>query len=428
MLSRFHLFLAAVLLITGCSPSSDTPEEAKKAFQLAAEGKVKKAAALLLAAQKKDPGNGLFPFYLGRLYARHFNELLRGNVKFMELKKLPHPPFGQYLEMKNPDGSIAGYQFKDLTPVLRHYLKAIQVSPKLADAYIESAMIYASIFQLTRAHALLERAAVHMPDNHRFPFLRAYLFRHVGEYKKALAMYKKAHHIEPESSKVHFYRGTLLLKLDRPSEAATLLSRVVHMDKNPKDVRQAIQGIFLHHYLKGLKGDKHAFQAAVNWGEKYVARIKKQPGMMIRLGKAAYLSGSNKKAYAWLKIGLEEVQTDPQALTFFGELQETRGENNNALESYRRALAVQDRVHTRYLLGSLLLKLKKSKAAIKQLEAAATIRKNDPLILYKLALAVKASDAASSRQRQAWKRFLKYAIPAGFNSSKIAEARKAVSR
>ena len=428
MLSRRIPFFFFVLIFSGCSAAVDTPEEAKKAFQLAAEGKAAKAAKLLADAAKKNPKNGLYPFYQGRLASRHFNEIFRGNIKFLELKKLPHKPFGQYLEMKNPDGSIAGYQYKDLSPVLAFYKKAIRLKPDLTDAYIECAMLYASMFKLPQAQKLLKQGAKRMPDNYRLPFLRAYLYRHTGDFANAVRMYKKAAAIDPDRNEIHLYRGTLALKMGETALAEKFLTKVIEKNDNSKDVQQALRGLILHHYLKGLKGSTEAFRNAVRIGDKFRDRLKKNPRMMIRLGKAAYLAGDSKRALFWLKAGLDEVPTDPQALTFLGELQEKHGKNAEAAATWRRALAVRDTVHTRYLLGSLLLRRGKAAESLVHLKKAAAGKKNAPLILYSLAKAVSASGAPAAEQQTAWKNFLKAAVPAKFDSRKIAEARSRIAR
>lgn len=420
------LFLSVICLAQACSSDSPPPPPAAvdRAFQLAAEGKHSEAKNLLEAEEKKNPADAVWPFYLGRLHARYFNELNRGSIKFLELKTLPHKPFGQYLEMKNPDGSIAGYQYQDFTPVLDHYLRAIKKDDKFADAYIEAAMVYAALFRTADALALLGRAGEKMPDNYRFPFLQAYIHRQLGDNDKALAAYDQAVARNNKSSDAHLFRGTLLLKLDRTKEAGDAFSRVIDLDKSPKDVEDALSAYFLHFYIKGTKGDRVAMQEAVSWGERHLAAFRKHPRLLIRLGKACYLAGHKDRALRHLKEGLDEQPTDPQALTILGELQTAAGQHEEAIHSLSRSLALQDRAMPRFLLGSLYLKENKPGQALVHLERAAAMRPDDPEILHTLATALAAARVAPERQRIGWRNYLAAARKKGHSPAAMADAEK----
>ena len=427
---RFQNILTVFLLLAiliGCSSTQDIPEEVKKAFQLAAGGKVKEAATLLQTAEKKHPKNALYPFYLGKLYSRHFNDLMKSKIKFLSFKKIPHKPFGQHGIQKNPDGSIAEYQVKDTTPTINYFLKAINLDPKLTEAYIEAASLYAIMFQVEKAHNILKKGMAIIPDDYSFLYYRGFLFRHIGQYSNAMAMYKAAEKIAPEESNIHLALGTLLLKLNRPIQADNYLGKVIQNSEKKKDKLEALQAIFLFYYLKGLKGEKNGFKKAVAIGSKYLSTLKKYPKMMIRHGKAAYLSGLFTIAYTSLKTALAELPIDAQALTFLGEIEEKRGELTNALNTYQRALAIKDRFHTRYMLGSLLLKMNKPKQAMPHLQRAARIKK-DPLILYTLAKALTAANADPAKRKAIWKQFLKVTVSTKFSRAKITEAQTELNK
>ena len=429
MIPRINILILLILTVTACSTKPiPPPESVTNAFQLATEGKFNEAVSVLTMEEKKHPKDAVYPFYLGRLSAQYFNDINRGNVRFLELKKLPHLPFGQYLQMKNPDGSIAGYQYKDMSSVLDHYLRAIRKDASFADAYIEASMLYASMFQISKAIQLLNTAAQKMPGNHRFPFLLAYINRQLGDNDKALDMYHKAAQCSPDSSEVHLYMGTLLLKMDRIKDAAAALSRVIDLNNNPKDVTSALSAFFLHFYLKGIKHDKQSLRQAIAWGERFINEFKKQPRMLIRLGKACYLSGAKGKALTYLKEGLDEIPTDPQALTFLAELQAEKNNTAAAIQTYNRSLTLQDRYLTRYLLGTLLLKDGKPGEAVVHLERAAVLRKGDPEILHSLATALDAAAAAPDVRRKGWLDYIRAAANLRGNAEKIAAARKILQK
>lgn len=79
-------------------------------------------------------------------------------------------------------------------------------------------------------HTLQERAAQE-PNNYRVYFDLGYAYEKQGQYEKAIAEYKKALKIKPDSLEATEHLAFLLEKLSRDQEASPLWERILSLKK-----------------------------------------------------------------------------------------------------------------------------------------------------------------------------------------------------
>lgn len=118
------------------------------------------------------------------------------------------------------------------------FLKDIALEPDMVFNYDE----IGNVFFLTENDAQAEksyRQALHLEPQMLNPRLGlARLYQRQGQYEKALTELQAAAKLDPESSRIHYLRGQILLRMGRKAEAKKEIDTSVEMSSARREHRQ----------------------------------------------------------------------------------------------------------------------------------------------------------------------------------------------
>ncbi len=340
------LIIITIMMATACG--NNIPEAVQKADHLERTGAYKKAKQLLLDAEKKNPTDPRYPYYLAMLYQRKFNELFRGKIKSIQIDNPNFEPIGIAVKMTSDKGKCVGYILQDLTPISKPLLRSIKKDPNFVKSYLALGRIWAYMADFKKAITILNKGLKRFND-HRFAHFIAFIYDSKGEYKQAVKYYEIAAKLDPNFSGTFLNKGLTLFKLNREKEALDAMFQVMKIDNNKRNSDTALKYVFDLFYKKD------DFKKATKWGKRNLAQFEQRPRLLLQLGKACYLSGDYKSAKEILTKASSLNKPNPLTLALLGQLALSEKDYTMAKKSFHKSLNLKRTVQVLYQLGSLYL-------------------------------------------------------------------------
>ncbi len=120
--------------------------------------------------------------------------------------------------------------FKKYTDALKDYSKAIELDPKLAQAYNNRGFTYAELDKPSEALKDYSKAIELDPEDAQTYNNRGLTYSKLDKHTEALEYYDRAIELDPKLAQAYNNRGVTYTKLDKPSDALKDYNKAIELD------------------------------------------------------------------------------------------------------------------------------------------------------------------------------------------------------
>jgi len=325
------------------------------------------AEACYVNAERLDPRNPRWPYYLGY----------------------------RYQQDAQPELAAAAYG------------RALALDPQMGPAQLRLGLVYLDLNRLDQATPLLT-AAAEVPGLHgaaHYALGRAAQARQ--DAAAAVPLFERALTEDPDASQIHYSLAMAYRALGRVEEAKAELAK--RGDGEPRvrdplvdDLAQLLSGARTFHY-RGIEAlrDGH-FDIAADAFRQALAIEPDNVNARVTLARALYLSDDPQGAAEQLQDALGRNPRHPLGLYLLGALREEQGDEAGALDLYRRALAADPQhAGTHHALGNILMRQGDYRQAAEHYAAArAAVPQNAPAALMQALALVRLGPEHQGEARQ----------------------------
>ena len=248
---------------------------------------------------------------------------------------------------------------------LVHYMKALEINPKYADAYYNLGTLLARQGKDQEAMVHFVKALQIRPDKAEFHNDLGVLLAKQGKMQDAVSHFTEVLRINPTYSKAYFNLGISLLNQGRNQEAASYFNEALRI--NPKDpkvhnslgvamVRQGKIQEAIAHYSQALQLNRDYADAYYNLGSLLTYQGKDQEAMTqytevlrinsldaeahYELGAILARQGENQKAIVHLAEAIRIIPSHGKARLALGMTYLGMGKKDLALAEYKILLTI----------------------------------------------------------------------------------------
>ncbi len=305
-------------------------------------------------------------------------------------------------------GSIA-LQNGRLEDAVREFKSWSELEPENSSAFTLLGLAYLKLEDEQKTRQSFETAASLSPCDPDPHLLLGGYYWEQGNYEQAEAEFSVAAKLEPYAASSSYLLGVTQLLQDRNVEAQSALSQAISLDPKMSSARYALGSLY---YEKG------EFAQARDEFQRVAQDDPEDASARVSLGNAYEKLGEIDQAIAAYQQALS-IQEDPNVHAYLGLIYSQRGETETAIheyqqaidgdpgmyvahaglgdalaangdlegavESYRKALALQDSPELRSQVALLLARLGNVEEAILELEAATVSASENSLLLNQLA-------------------------------------------
>jgi len=419
-MKKIITLVITILLATNCG--TNLPKAVQEANELENKGAYKKAAKVLLDAEKNNPTDARYPYHLAMLYQRKFNELFKGKIKSIQITNADFEPIGIAVKMTSEKGKCVGYMLQDLTPITKPLLRSIKKDPNFIESYLSLGRVWAYMDAFKKSINILQKGLNNFQD-YRFAHFMAFIYDSKKMYKQAIKHYEIAGKLNPDFSATFLNKGLILFKLNRESEALKAMSQVITLNNNKRNLETALNYVFNKFYKL------NEFKKATNWGKKHIAQFEKRAKLFLKLGKAAYLSGEYKFAQKVLIKAAPMNRPDPLTYALIGQLALSDKDFSEAKAYFTKSLNLKETVQVLYQLGSLYLeKFNNPKKAAELLKKAITKSPQHTPAIYQLTIANDKLTVPKNEQIALLKRYITLANKRSLEKKFITQAQQRLKK
>jgi len=227
---------------------------------------------------------------------------------------------------------------------IAYYQALLQRNPRsakayfgLSDALIRKARETGDPSYFNRAEEALKKSLEIAPQNAGALRHLAYVFYSRHEFAPAAAYARKAVEMNPEDGGSYGVLGDALLEVGQYAEAQAAYNTMVELDES----------LYSYSRLAGLKSMRGENAGAIDDLERAIAigKAAKQPSESIawaewQLGSDLFARGNLAKAEAYYKQSLETYPNYYRALAGIAQVRAAQKRYDDAIELYRKALAI----------------------------------------------------------------------------------------
>ena len=279
--------------------------------------------------------------------------------------------------------------------------------PSLADAYGGLGKLLTAADYPDAAEPCFLNARMLAPNDYRWPYYLAHLYRKRGEVEKARTSFETALQLRPGDVDTLVWLGDVALAQGRPDEAEPRFSKALSLEPTSLSARFGLGRTALA---------KQEYRRAVGYLEEVLARDPEAAGAHYPLGMAYRGLGDLKKAEAQLRqqknrdilpadpliVELEELLESPQAYESRGIRALNKHQWPEAAALFRKGLNLApDSAALRYRLGTVMFMMGDAAAAEAQFEQV--VRAQPDYFLAQYSLGVMLQD--KGRHAEAIERF-----------------------
>jgi tetratricopeptide (TPR) repeat protein len=306
---------------------SNVPEVAVlNGMLLLNDGKTDEAFTELQKAAKANPDSLVVKIWLGR--AAH----AKGDLK------LAQDSFRDAIRInpKSPEAQsglaevlIETHDFNGLEQVAN---SAIAINPQFATAYIWRGMAEGNNKALDKADTDFHQAIKIDPKNSTGYLELAQLRLIQQKAPEAITLLEQSLELNPNSGRALRLLATALMVEKQPAKA---LSRV------QEQIAKVPQNGDMYSLLADLQMSTGDAKGALASSEKAMQLNPTDSTAVMAYSRAVISSGDTGKAVAKWQQWTKDHPTDVRGFTLLGALQESQGDRNGAMDSYKKALAIQ---------------------------------------------------------------------------------------
>jgi tetratricopeptide (TPR) repeat protein len=123
----------------------------------------------------------------------------------------------------------------DLDNALRHYMQAVEINDRLAEAWVNIGMVYEKLNNYKKAMPFILEAVRVEPDNMDFQYLLGDVYVELEDYDKALAIYEMVSEKKPETKDIWYDLSGVYWEMDAKMKALETLEKGLLV--NPKNCK-----------------------------------------------------------------------------------------------------------------------------------------------------------------------------------------------
>ncbi len=389
------------------------------------EGMVGIAIQKYERALEIDPGNSKLLFALGRAYLKQAR-YKKAIVQFQKsIDKDPDNPYSHFYLAKaceaiyRPDFAI------------REYELAVKIDPRYAEAHYNLGTLYINTGNLAQGVEHLEKSLKLNPQDSYAYYNLGNAYDKLGEYQKAIFNYSHALELNPRDAFARYNLGQIYFKMEQFEDAISEFEKALEINPNDASFYLNLGKAYLE--LEDYESAVEMFQRSVenkpNDFESHYAlarafmitdrldlavmELKKvteinpsAPEPHFDLAQCLYSNGEVDQAFEQYQKVLIYDEKHLEAILGVGQIYlYYRGKPDIAIDFFNQALEVDEYFFPALLeKGNAYMRLRKFKAAQKELEKATQVNPDDLDLLVSLAevyVATRKFDAAEREMQKA---------------------------
>ena len=258
-LRKWTLYLLIVLLFTGCQTgvSVKTQVEREGIEDAFVAGKWNDAIALGEKRLEKEPENAVVHFVMSMAYYMKGDYDLQERERTLALEDEENADaiviWCEQLAQRFPDNYYvqlllgSAYRGKDeVNKAMESYQRAIEINPKLPDAYLGLAATYFMSEKVDEAIKYFKKAIELNPKHVAAYYNLGSLYEYNGQIDEAITSFEKTVEIDPNFKEVYMNLGDLYLEKGDNDKAIKAYQKVVELDPQGElgsFAKEAIEGI-----------------------------------------------------------------------------------------------------------------------------------------------------------------------------------------
>ena len=290
------------------------------------DGKNNEAFTELQKAAKANPDSLVVKLWLGRA-ARAKGDTTVAQQSFRDAVKLN--PRSLEAQSGLAEVSIDARDFSGLEQVAN---SAIAINPNFASAYVWRGMAEGSQKSFDKADADFRQAIKLDPKNSASYLELAQLRMIQQKLPEAKTLLEQTLEISPNSARALRLLASIFLFEKQPAQAISRVQAQIAKSPQNGDMYTLLAE------LQNATGDP---KAGLDSADKAMQLNPNDSGAVIAYTRAEIGSGDSAKAIAKWQQWTKDHPTDVRAFTLLGSLQESQGDRNGAMDSYKKALAIQ---------------------------------------------------------------------------------------
>jgi tetratricopeptide (TPR) repeat protein len=290
------------------------------------DGKTADAFNALQKAAKANPDNLVVKLWLGRA-ARAKGDMSVAQQSYRDAARLS--PSSMEAQAGLAEISIETHDFTTLHQVAD---TAIAINPQIAAPYIWRGIAEGSQKAYDKADADFHQAIKLDPKNSSGYLELAQLRLFQQKTPEAQTLLEQALELNPNSSRALRLLAAALMSEKQPAKA---ISRV------QDQIAKSPQNADMYNLLAELQMNTGDAKDALATAEKAMQLNPNDSSAVITYTRAEVIAGDPAKAVAKWQQWTTDHPTDVQGLTMLGTMQESQGDRNGAMATYKKALAIQ---------------------------------------------------------------------------------------
>lgn len=227
--------------------------------------------------------------------------------------------------------------------------KATNYDPNNFHAYYNMSLVFRHMGRMDEARKAAQRAREIAPNDRNVALLSGNLFQDLGDSKSAMEAYKLGLSSSPDDSTLVYNLALTQYKQGNLAEAITNFERAIQKEPGGRIA------VLANSHLGKIYFDRDNWKLAEFY---YRESVRLQPDNaqnLYNLGLVALKQGKKEESISLFKRALDSGTNDPEIYIKQGEALESLNMPSLALESYRKALAIQpSNLDALFAMGDLL--------------------------------------------------------------------------